>query len=108
MANPEELKNAPHPIIYNRLLDDTIKGASAAPPTRKSLLEEAQVLLFAGSDTVGLTLTNGVFHVLDNPAVHQKLMEELTTAWPNLGTAPGYEDLEKLPYLVSHPQAQHR
>lgn len=103
VANPGELKNTPHPIIYSRLLDPTARGADAAPATRRSLQDEAQVMVFAGSDTVALTLTTGLFHVLDNPAIHQKLMAELTQAWPNLGTAPSYEDLEKLPYLVLHP-----
>lgn len=103
VENPEELKGSPHPIIYSRLLDPNIRGADAAPPTRKSLQDEAQVMIFAGSDTVALTLVTGLFHVMDNPAVHQKLMAELTQAWPDLGTAPGYEDLEKLPYLVLHP-----
>lgn len=103
LENPEELKKSPHPIIYSRLLDLNARGADAAPPTRRSLQDEARIMLFAGSDTVALTLTTGFFHIMDNPAVYQKLMAELTQAWPNLGTAPGYEDLEKLPYLVLHP-----
>lgn len=103
IANPETLKDSPHPIIYSRLFDPTVRGADAAPPTRESLQDEAQVMMFAGSDTVAHTLTTGLFHVLDNPAVHEKLFAELAQAWPDLAVAPGYEELEKLPYLVLLP-----
>lgn len=100
IANPEGLKDAPHPIIYSRLLDPDVRGADAAPPTRRSLQDEAQVMMFAGSDTVAHTLVTGIFHILGNPAVHQKLFAELVQGWPDLGTVPSYEELEKLPYLV--------
>lgn len=100
IANPDTLKDAPHPTIYSRLLDPTVRGADAAPPTRDSVQDEAQVMMFAGSDTVAHTLITGLFHILDNPAVHEKLFAELAQAWPDLAAAPGYEELEKLPYLV--------
>ena len=45
---------------------------------------------------------NGVYHLLRNPEVKQRLVDELHTAWPALDDqAPAYEDLEKLPYLAS-------
>lgn len=69
-------------------------------PTRKSLYEEAQALLFAGSDTVGNTLAVGSFHVLSNPEVYKTLFNELQEHWPNLDKPLGYEELERLPYLV--------
>lgn len=101
LAHPEDLQNIAHPIIYHRLLDPSIKGASAAPATGKSLKEEAQVLLFAGSDTVGNALTIGVFNIIERPGVYAKLVAELKEAWPVLKDAPSYQDLEKLPYLTA-------
>jgi Cytochrome P450 len=57
--------------------------------------------LGAGSETVGNTFSHGAFHVMNNPAISRKLFEELKLAWPDLHIAPTFEDLEKLPYLVS-------
>jgi hypothetical protein len=44
----------------------------------------------------------GVYHLLRNPEAKQRLVDEVHTAWPVLNDqAPGYEDLEKLPFLAS-------
>ena len=43
----------------------------------------------------------GTFHVLHNPDVEHKLVEELHTAWPVLDEPPSYEELEKLPFMAS-------
>ena len=42
----------------------------------------------------------GIFHILEKPDIHKRLMEELVAAWPEIGQVPKYEELEKLPYLV--------
>jgi hypothetical protein len=43
----------------------------------------------------------GVYHILRNPEVKQRLVDEVRTAWPVLDQAPSYEVLEKLPYMAS-------
>ena len=44
----------------------------------------------------------GVYHILRNPEVKQRLVDEVHTAWPVLyDEAPSYEDLEKLPFMAS-------
>ena len=43
----------------------------------------------------------GVYHILRNPEVKQKLVDEVHTVWPVLDQVPSYEVLEKLPYLAS-------
>ena len=43
----------------------------------------------------------GTYHLLRNPVAKQKLVDELHTVWPVLDEAPSYEQLEKLPFLVS-------
>ena len=53
------------------------------------------------SDTVGSALTLGTFHVLKDPKILETLMNELKEAWPEKEVKVGYENLEKLPYLVS-------
>ena len=43
----------------------------------------------------------GAFYILRNPETKQRLVDELHTVWPVLEEAPSYEQLEKLPFLVS-------
>ena len=69
-------------------------------PSYASLCEEAQTLVFAGSDTLGNTLMVGMFHVLENPAIYFKVKKEVLQAWPVLRECPTFEKLEKLPFLV--------
>lgn len=101
--------NNPKKIIFYRLLDE--RGRPIA--SRQSLFDEAQALFAGGSDTVGTTLSVGMYYVLSNRHVHLRLQRELKTIWPSgrlgdltgdgLDTRPGWEQLEKLPYLVCLP-----
>jgi cytochrome P450 len=94
------LDDAPHRVIYSELLDpEANKGRP--PPTALQLFHEARVLFTAGSHTVGTTLMTGAHHILRNPEVKQRVVDEVRTAWPVLDQAPSYEVLEKLPYLAS-------
>ena len=43
----------------------------------------------------------GTYHLLRNSEAKQRLEDEVRTAWPDLDQAPSYEELEKLPFLVS-------
>ena len=100
MKNPKLLDDAPHRVIYTELLNpEAIKGLPS--PTALQLSHEGQVLYAAGSHSVGTTLMAGIYHLLRNPGAKQRLVDEVRTAWPVLGQAPHYEDLEKLPFLVS-------
>jgi cytochrome P450 len=100
VKDPERLKDAPHPIIYHRLLDKDANKSGVVPPPR-SFYEEAQALLFGGADTNGNTLMLGIFHLLENPKLVERMKDELHTVWPNLEKSPRFEDVEKLPFLVS-------
>jgi cytochrome P450 len=95
VADPvRELADLPHNMtVYHRLME------GASPPGAGSLYEEAQALLFAGSDTVGATLMVGTFHLLREPAVLARLRDELLAAWPALDEPPKLAQLEQLPYL---------
>lgn len=99
-TNPESLKNQPHPIIYHRLLDhDAHKGHPI--PDATSLYEEAQALMFGGSDTVGNTLMVGFFHILNQPSLYERLRSEVLEVWPHLDSPPTFEKLETLPLLTA-------
>lgn len=106
--SPATLGTLNSPIFY-RLLD----GRGEPIASHQSLFDEAQALYAAGSDTVGNTLSVGTYYILSNPHVHLRLQKELKMAWPSgrLGDVsadgpdirPGWEQLEKLPYLVCSP-----
>ena len=100
LKNPELLDDAPHRILYGMLLNpETNKGLP--PLTALQLSDDAEGLFVAGSHTVGTTLMTGVYHLLHNPEAKQRLVDEVHTVWPILDQAPSYEQLEKLPFLVS-------
>ncbi|CAN9450796.1 unnamed protein product [Alternaria alternata] len=98
--DPEKLKLLPHNMtIYHRLMDPEAHRDKQIP-SAGSLYEEAQALMFGGTDTVGNTLMVGAFHLLKHPEKMQKLKAELSGAWPLLNdNEPNVRDLEKLPYL---------
>jgi hypothetical protein len=100
MQNRKLLDDAPHRVIYSELLNpEAIKGLPS--PTALQLSHEGQVLFSAGSHTVGTTLMSGAYHILRNPEVKQRLVDELRAAWPVLDQAPPYEDIKNLPFLAS-------
>ncbi|KAI9431914.1 putative P450 monooxygenase [Lactarius indigo] len=100
LRDPSSLENASHKIIYHSLLDtDANKGRPL--PSRLNLWHEAQTLLGAGSDTTAVAATTISYHLLHNPEVQQRLVNELRTAWPVLEEVPRYEVFEKLPYLTA-------
>jgi cytochrome P450 len=85
--------------IYHRLMDPDAHRDKQIP-SAGSLYEEAQALMFGGTDTVGNTLMLGAFHLLKHPDKMQKLKSELSAAWPSLlENEPKVRDLERLPYM---------
>ena len=100
IQNPDQLDDAPHHVIYSAFLNPGAKKGHYSP-TALSISHDTRVLFAAGSDTIGTTLMVGTYHLLRNPEAKQRLEDELRTAWPDLDQAPSYEELEKLPFLVS-------
>lgn len=98
--DPETLSRAPHKTIYHELMNPSASKAVAVT-NKTHLYEEAQSLMFGGSDTVGNASMLGIYHVLDYPEIARRLKTELFEAWPKLDEVPKFETLEKLPYLVS-------
>jgi len=105
LANPMALEKAEHEIIYHHLLLGNDKGER---PSKKSLIEEAGVLVSAGTDTVGTACMVGTFYVLKDENKRKRLVEELNDVWPELEGAVGLEKLEKLPYLVCPSECRPR
>jgi hypothetical protein len=92
VKHPESLQDTPHPTIYHQLLNkEAIK--SGVIPEVASLYEEAQALMFGGTDTIGNALMLGTFHILENQSLLNRLKEELRMNWLDLDKIPRFEDL---------------
>ena len=98
--NPALVEHEEHETALHHLLMPHPDKGQPDIPSEKVLWEEAGNLIAGGSETVATVINVGVFHVLNNPAVHERLVEELKRAWPELEMTMRYETLEKLPYLV--------
>jgi cytochrome P450 len=100
LANPESLNDQPYPIIYHRFLDPEAQKGGQPIPDATSLFNEAQVLMFVGADTVANTLMTGFFHILSQPALQNRLRDEVLDVWPDTDSLPPFETLETLPLLT--------
>lgn len=63
--------------------------------------EEGVIIISAGSETIGRTLTCATFHLLENPEALHSLQKELFELMPEASVTPDLRDLEQLPFLVS-------
>lgn len=104
LENESALDSLDQEIVYHHLLRPQSEKMRQKPLTRQQLLDEGQVLLMAGSDTVANTLVWGVFRVLWDKNIHRTLISELREAWPDKDKPMSYSALEKLPYLVRDRQ----
>ncbi|KAJ7656544.1 cytochrome P450 [Mycena rosella] len=99
-VDPTLLDRADQPTIFHQLMVPSVKSKGLIP-SRTSLMGETMALLAAGHDTVGGVCTVGTFHILRNPMVHARLVEEVRQVWPDVDSPAGYSQLEKLPYLTA-------
>ncbi|TVY14448.1 Cyrochrome P450 monooxygenase [Lachnellula arida] len=87
-----------HPTLFHELLEGDI------PASEKSigrLVQEAQVVVSAGTETTSWCLSVITFHLLSNPAILERLREELGDAIPDPDKAVPVEKIEQLPYLTA-------
>lgn len=86
--------------IFASILQDDGKHPSTET-TLPRLIDEAKFLLVAGTDAPSQVMAITLFHVLRNPRAHARLKDELTQALPRAAMTPSWQEMEKLPYLVS-------
>ncbi|KAF5377394.1 hypothetical protein D9757_009729 [Collybiopsis confluens] len=98
LKNPESAYNVEHETIYHHLLASV---ASQDRPSRKSLLDEAFMLVGAGTGTSSNACTVGTFYFLKNRIIRQNILLELDEAWPDKDRPVNFVVLEKLPYLTA-------
>lgn len=55
-----------------------------------------------GTETTARSLSLGMHHLLSEPHLHEKLSEEVRSVMPTPDSKPTWNELEQLPFLVSH------
>ena len=96
-------KEIEHPTTVHKNIFEELYYSSL-PPQEKTidrLNEEGFALILAGGDTSSATLTQLSYHLLANPDVLRTLKEELRVAMPDTQVPLSWQELEKLPFLVS-------
>lgn len=74
-------------------------------PSKQGLCDEILTTVSAGNDTTGIANMVTLFHVVNNPVIHARLLAELKTVLPKLDSHVPYPTLEQLPYLVRRLKA---
>ncbi len=83
-----------HGLLSNPDLPDSEK-------TDQRMVEEARVLLAAGTETTASTLAAITYHLLANPSILKELKKELTEAILDPDSFPISTQIEGLPYLTA-------
>jgi len=105
LADPDSLHDTVHEIIYHHLVKPE-PGKRGRTATKKEMVDEAHVLLNAGSDTVGGASTVGTYYTVYDEAIRTRLRAEVDEVRLSRDSPLTFEALEKLPYLVSWQRSQ--
>ncbi|KAJ5726764.1 benzoate 4-monooxygenase cytochrome P450 [Penicillium malachiteum] len=95
--NPgHEKRDSKKGTIFEKLTDPTL------PPeerTFRRIHDESGVILQAGTEAIGRSLTVAAFHIAHNPSIRDKVREELRSVMPTPTSKATGAQLEQLPYL---------
>ena len=94
----EDKEKLEHKTIFHQLLDQDAETGHVVPSVSE-MAAEAFAFVVAASGTTGNALEMTAMGILENPAIHERVIEELTSAFPN-GEAMSWQELEKCEYLV--------
>jgi cytochrome P450 len=83
-----------HHLMESKDIPDSEKGSDR-------LVQEAQVVVSAGTETTAWAMSVLTFHLLSNPEILGKLKKELGLAITNPSDLPSLASLENLPYLTA-------
>ena len=93
--------NKRFPTIFHEILSTDLP---ASEKRAERIGEEGFVIIAAGSETTGRTLTAATYYLLSSPEACVKLKDELKHAMPDETKVPRLKELEQLPRLVSRQQ----
>jgi cytochrome P450 len=83
------------------MLDANAYRKTRTVPDLTQLHDEGFTIIFAGANTVAVTMLMGSYHTMKSTGLLQRLRNELLTVWPDLDIRPALADLEKLPLLTA-------
>jgi len=97
-GTPTKIKPAcsNHLTIFHEIMNSDL------PPSEVKLdrlKQEAFSVLGAGTETTAWTLSVTTYYILANPAIHNRMKEELRPVFQKAGGRPSWTQLEQLPYL---------
>ena len=84
-------------IFYDILTNDSLRPQEMET---QYLMDEAQIVIAAGTVTTAHILSVTCFHIVNNPEILATLQAELRTAMLDSQTQIPWQKLEQLPYLV--------
>jgi cytochrome P450 len=85
-------------IFQHLLTPDIVDGYVV--PTVPQIKDESYSIVAAAADTTGNAMTVACFNICSQPDVYKKLVDELTTTFPDDSGRLDFLTLEKLPYLT--------
>ncbi|KAL8737566.1 MAG: hypothetical protein Q9181_001544 [Wetmoreana brouardii] len=92
-ARPDQAHSIFHEILKAKIPE--------SEKTADRMTQEALSVISAASETTSSVLATTIFHVLNNPDVHDRLKAELKEAIKHPKALAEWKRLEQLPYLVS-------
>lgn len=106
IQDPLEAEGSTEKAPLRTIFQDIVQ--SNLPPSEKAsarLSAEASLLQIAGTETTARTLAVLIFHLIDSPAVLDRLRSELKPYTPESGSTMHLAEFEALPYFVGLPHA---
>ena len=91
------LLSSKHTTVFEKLLELFPRPDAH---TLTYLTQEANTLVTAGSETTASVLEVGLFRILQNKLILERLLAELRESIPDVTVTPKLAILKKLPYLV--------
>lgn len=87
----------PHRTILHELVESSLPEEEK---TAERMRAEGFILIAAGTETTARTLSVISFYLISQPAILQKVREELKSVMPSVNDPISSSELERLPYLV--------
>lgn len=87
-----------HTTLFHELLHGDLPHSETSV---KRLVQEAQIVVSAGTETTAWCLSVITFHLLANPKILAKLRKELEEVIPDPDKRVPVERIEQLPYLTA-------
>ncbi|KAL8819254.1 MAG: hypothetical protein Q9191_007773 [Dirinaria sp. TL-2023a] len=97
-GNPDCKETTARPSLMHTFLESDIPESEK---TAEHIKREAYVAIAAGTAATTRSLTAATFHVLANPPIFERLMEELKEAMTDQDSELNLQQLEQMPYLTA-------